>query len=608
MMVRRIATGNRPRARAAWLAGALLLGAGGSAAAPPPAPQPAAVATCLATADAQPAAAREIAERALAALDAAADPRGAALLRRCIGHTYELGGDLPRAGQAYEAALSDAERSGDREVEADVLGLRGGLRHRSGDFEGALDDLRRAHDIYVALDRGPSVSWVLNAIANVYADAAVGDYDRAIGYYRENLERHRASGDRAEMATTLFNIGSTLERQGDLAQAMAHYQQAREIDAARGDPESVAEEDRVIGALHARLGRLDLALPLIDAALGHYRARDDADGIARTRLTRAIALNEGGRPREALAELDPVQAHFESTGNRRFLVRVHALRAAALASMSRWEEAFAARSRQAELQGEIDRALASENLSRLRVAFDLERAEAQNRALRAENAQRRAQEESAARERRLERIVTALALVLVLVLAVLGALQLRAARRFRVLALADELTGLPNRRSVLAFLRAALADAVRARRPLAVVGFDVDRFKSINDSLGHDGGDRVLRAVARLAAAALRHGDRVGRVGGEEFLLVLPGADADAAAEVAERLRSAIAGAPLPDLDPALRVSCSFGVAAAGDGEAVDDLLRRADAALYRAKSGGRNRVEVDASGGAAPAGAARSG
>jgi diguanylate cyclase (GGDEF)-like protein len=126
---------------------------------------------------------------------------------------------------------------------------------------------------------------------------------------------------------------------------------------------------------------------------------------------------------------------------------------------------------------------------------------------------------------------------------------------------------------------------------LSVIAFDVDHFKRINDAHGHHGGDRALQRIARIAQASLPEGARVGRMGGEEFLAVLPGASAAEALAAAEHLRLAIAGAGLDGQRTAHPVTISLGVATAGAEDDSEALLRRADGALYRAKREGRDRV-----------------
>jgi diguanylate cyclase (GGDEF)-like protein len=159
-------------------------------------------------------------------------------------------------------------------------------------------------------------------------------------------------------------------------------------------------------------------------------------------------------------------------------------------------------------------------------------------------------------------------------------------------AISDPLTGLYNRRLAMQRLDEELARARRTGAPVAVALVDLDHFKRVNDRLGHAAGDAVLREAARRLTAGTRASDVLARFGGEEFLLVAPGTPADAARSLAERLRAALASAPVETDKGVVAVTASFGVAVA-DGDQVDAtaLLAAADRALYNAKHAGRDRV-----------------
>jgi len=156
----------------------------------------------------------------------------------------------------------------------------------------------------------------------------------------------------------------------------------------------------------------------------------------------------------------------------------------------------------------------------------------------------------------------------------------------------DPLTGLANRGSALAELQNRFGLSQRYGRPLSVVVCDLDHFKQVNDTYGHGAGDFVLRTFGERLIATLREADLAGRIGGEEFLMVLPETDLTGARPFAERLRKAIAATPVPLASGGLTVTCSLGIAErTGDDLNAGQLLARADAALYRAKGGGRNQV-----------------
>ena len=151
---------------------------------------------------------------------------------------------------------------------------------------------------------------------------------------------------------------------------------------------------------------------------------------------------------------------------------------------------------------------------------------------------------------------------------------------------------LANRRAILALAHESMRQARRRSEPLSVLIVDVDHFKQINDGHGHGVGDQVLRQLAAVLPASLRSRDRLGRIGGEEFLAVLPGASLEQALAIAERMRQSVAAAAVEGDAGLIAVTVSIGVAANGPAaEPVDRLVERADSALYRAKSQGRNAV-----------------
>ncbi|RZS56933.1 GGDEF domain-containing protein [Sphaerotilus mobilis] len=166
------------------------------------------------------------------------------------------------------------------------------------------------------------------------------------------------------------------------------------------------------------------------------------------------------------------------------------------------------------------------------------------------------------------------------------------AERMRTLAATDVLTGLPNRRSMLDTLHSTLDSSRRADLPLAIVLVDADHFKAVNDRHGHAVGDAVLIHLGALMRTHLRSSDTLARWGGEEFLICAPGTPQEAAREIAERVREAVASSPTPHGEP---LTVSLGVAVCRDHDDVDSLLLRADRALYTAKSAGRDRVVLAA-------------
>ncbi len=164
-------------------------------------------------------------------------------------------------------------------------------------------------------------------------------------------------------------------------------------------------------------------------------------------------------------------------------------------------------------------------------------------------------------------------------------------------ALKDSLTGLWNRRAIFAMLEREVCRAQRDRFPITLVMIDLDHFKKINDTYGHLTGDEVLREAAARLTEAMRPYDFAGRYGGEEFLVVLPSCSPHNGIQRAEEFRRVLAARPVPTAIGPLAITCSLGVAAYDDAMPPEDLIHRADAALYRAKRFGRNCVVAAESG-----------
>ena len=510
----------------------------------------------------------------------AADAR--ALIDR--GTALEKAGRIEEATRDYTAATTLAERTGDRVLLGDALQSLGYMQYYRGDTNAALANLRRAYDLAIAAGNAKAQRESLAVIAHIYADDRVRQYDRAIEYYRQVLPQFEAAKADDEVADTLFNIGSTYDRKNDLTAALDWYRRALAAEEKLGRKGEAAFVKRSTAVTLGKLGRLEEALLLLDDALRTFTAEKQTDGAMQVRQSRGIIRRRLGRIDAAIEDLETSRGWFEAQKSSRFLQKTNEELALAYSAAGRYRDAYDARTRDAALQRELAEKLREEHTSRLRVQFDAEKKEHENRALIRENA-------AAARIRRLQTIILILGAAIILVLGYLASRLMRDARRMRVMAMTDELTRLPNRRHILTLAEEQLQHARISREPLSVVAFDIDHFKRVNDTSGHAVGDVVLQRVAHACRAALRPGDRVGRTGGEEFLVVLAATTERDAIAVAERLRTAVEAIDCGDIAPALGVTISLGVAQWDGHATLERLIAAADEVLYRAKREGRNRV-----------------
>ena len=351
------------------------------------------------------------------------------------------------------------------------------------------------------------------------------------------------------------------------------------------DPVGMSYAESSLSRAHLMLGQLADALRHARRAVELLPPGADPVQAAHAGIGLAAALNAQRQGAAALAALDAVAATvaaLDRPAMRRSELRE---RAQALALLGRWSEAYGAMNAKLELDDSLERDRQSAQAARLRGQFNRERDMASLGALRS----RQALDQQLLHTQTAAIGLGALLFTLLTVFAVRKGLQARALHR---LAMVDELTGLPNRRAVQQRLADAFRQARRQRQSLSLLMVDLDRFKAVNDTHGHAVGDQVLRHVAQVLAGVLRSGDWAGRLGGEEFLVVLPGAAAAQAADVAERMRRAVAESPCIGPAGPLPVTVSIGVGALDDAaQSADELVDRADVLLYRAKREGRNLV-----------------
>jgi diguanylate cyclase (GGDEF)-like protein len=429
---------------------------------------------------------------------------------------------------------------------------------------------------------------VLNAIAIVYN--RMGDPAQARDYFQQSLRALEPMHAVREQAVTLHNLGRAAENLRDLDAARRHYvaalEAARTIDFARGEAYAL----RGLASLANDAGDGAGALARVEQAESRAGATPDQRLRGQIDLQRGIALRLLGRLAESVRSLEKALAIFGEAGSRNELASTYGALAATHADSGNWKAAY---QRESELKAESERLMRlqlDQRFATLKIEFDTAAKDRENAALQREKQAAEVALGLEQRANRLQVVVIALAAVLLLALALLAARQRRTSHAMRSLALTDELTGLPNRRDVLNRLRPLLAQP--GAGACAVLLADLDHFKRINDEHGHLVGDEVLRLVAAQLTDAVRDPVFVGRLGGEEFLVVLPDAELEAARQVAERIRERLAGIDTRRLAPNLPLTVSIGVAVCvPTRDTVSSMLSRADAALYDAKRSGRNRV-----------------
>ena len=532
--------------------------------------------------------ARDMLARATAQLPLARRGGLRAGVHSCEGDIHESAGDNARAMSAFELAVSAAEAAGDDEMLANALYQRGWLRGVQGDYALGLIDLRRSVTLYEKGDFPEHSRTAVNGIATIYN--RMGDYAQAQQYFEQASKAQLAAGMQREAVVTLYNLGRTRENLGQWDSAQRAHLEAMELSRRIGYARGEAYAQRGLASVHNARGEWQKALERLADAEKLAAGMPDARLQAQIALVRGIALRGMQRPTESVAALNAALATFGKAEALAELAATHAALAAAQADLADWRNAYENQRLLKEVTDRLHARQLDQRFTTLKVEFDTAAREQENALLVREKAATVAALREQQRAGQLQIVAITLAALLAALLGVLAWRHRRTSRTMQMLAMTDELTGLPNRRAVLA----QLAEVLAAGKTCAVLILDIDHFKAINDQYGHLVGDEVLRAVAGVVANVLRRPMVAGRLGGEEFLLLLAQMELEAAVQVAEQVRAAVTDLDTSRWFSGRPLSASAGVAMAHPGPGgVADALRRADEALYAAKAAGRNRVHA---------------
>jgi diguanylate cyclase (GGDEF)-like protein len=512
-------------------------------------------------------------------------PALAAQLLECEGNLREFAGETSEAMVTYERAVAIAETARDDEVLANALYERGYLRGVRGELAAGLTDLRRASDLFDRLHKVEEGLNTVLAVALLYD--RMGDPQQARRHFEQALAAQRSAGMLREQVVTQHNLGRVLENLGDRGAARASYSAALALAEKLGYPRGRAYALRGLASVSNSEGHGAAALKYASAAADLLAKAPDERLRAQIALQRGIALRLLNRPGESLSLLSETLKAFAAADSPAEATATRGELAATAAAMGDYRAAFEHAQAFKAASDKILKRQIEQRFASLKVEFEMTVTDRENKALKREKA---ASERALAEEQRANRLRTVslmLAGVLVVVLSVLLRRHRRASTRMHGLAMTDELTQLGNRRHVLGTLQAMLADGTAGSLLIA----DLDLFKAINDVHGHLVGDEILRAVSAALRAAVPLDAELGRLGGEEFIVILPSAGRTQAQHIAEQARATVAAIDASKWLPDRGITISIGGSAFARGDTLSTVLRRADDALFDAKRSGRNCV-----------------
>lgn len=508
----------------------------------------------------------------------------------CEGTILETAGDSAEALRLYDRAVAVATSVRDLEMLAAASFSRGYLLGLQGKYASGLSDLKRSQSLYDQLRLPNHSLTALNGIAILYN--RMGDYVQARHMYDQALKAQRTAGMYREQSVTLHNLGRVYENLAQWDAAQVSFQESYNICRQLNYPRGEAHALRGLAAVKNAKGDPQGALDILDQAAALQKQTPDARLNAQIQLARGIALHELKHLQASVDALKEALAVFRQIDSLNELRATYRALAAVLSDMGNWREGYGNLLLAHETSERLFRNQVDQRFATLKVEFDTAAKDKENALLLRENNANQLALAQGKRASKLQNIVIALTVVLAVLLATLAIHQWRSRRRMHVLAMTDELTGVPNRRAVLS----RLAPLLQHPNPpsCAMLIIDIDHFKSINDQHGHAEGDEALILVAATLREQVSEPSFIGRLGGEEFVVVLPGADYDKAYRMAERFREGVMAIDTCRWLKDRRITVSIGLTLSREsGDTPSTMLQRADSALYEAKRSGRNCVRA---------------
>ncbi|MGL4712569.1 MAG: GGDEF domain-containing protein [Shewanella sp.] len=536
--------------------------------------------------------------QALNNIPSTASPHFITDLTLCYSSFLQQNDDIDGAMKGYNLSVKRAYEHKDLKLIADSRSLRGALYSYIGDFSAALNDLVTAQDLYESLNLTGWASINLADIANSYR--RYGDPQTAIHHYTKLKTFYLKNNNQEQAMYVNSDIGHALDELGQHQQAIDNFLISYQYFKEHKMKRMTATITLNIAYSLIKLNRLTEAEKYLAEANTVIDEKELAN-YSFMKLFMADIKFQQARYTEALIFLEQGEKAFRTLQNDRGLTQLLQLKSKTYAAMNDLPAAYAVLQQFVDLTKKVDDNALSHQTTALKVKFDTSRVESENKRL-IENQNLKEQELALLEKNKsLQHIILLLAGLILTLVSIFAYKQVHRNRQLQVIALTDHLTQLPNRRHIYAQAQQHFQQALTQKRSFSVIIFDVDHFKQINDNFGHEQGDRALRTIANASRALFGNTNLIGRIGGEEFLILLPDTNTSKTIELAHQLQAHISHLSAQDLPSEIKLTVSAGVATlepqnntedSYQDQDFDSLLKRADNALYEAKNTGRNCVK----------------
>ncbi|MBO9489386.1 diguanylate cyclase [Endozoicomonas sp. G2_1] len=465
-------------------------------------------------------------------------------------------------------------------------------------YETSLNEIQQAYVDAFALDDKLLVAVINETYGAIYGYMA--EYEKSIDYYHKALETYRALNYPAYIAEATYGLASTYRYWGKYQKAIEEFRNYQQILSYTPNVEVSYFAAYGLGMTLAEDKQCQAALPVISQAFTLNGPKDYDAELYKRRATCFIALNQLKEAEKALAQARDILFGIEELNGTSWQLDIVKIEAELAKANGNLEQAYDLLHSYQEKNEALYKKNASERLISVRASLEYERQKTEISLLKQQARVQSLEVVRKQQQNQQQRYLIVFILLIVIYIATLLVTQRRNNAKMKQLTIIDPLSQVYNRRYMFEYLN-SLVDGKEDKLSFALMVFDIDDFKKINDNFGHPIGDQVIKQVAKQAKKTLRQQDVFGRIGGEEFMAILPRIAAEQAHDIAERLLTAISqhGVPLTTgakLEPVssdrVEVTVSIGVANYSSTLADSQTLYScADKALYQAKRAGKAQV-----------------
>lgn len=511
-----------------------------------------------------------------------------------LGYFYEGQVDYVTARKHYTTGYSIAVKSGDGVVQGRGKLYLASLYTYEEDYASALKYMKESYAIAMEVGNG-DLSWeVMNELGLLYS--YLEEPEEAAKIHLQAVEIAKKIQVKELSINSLFNLAHAYVDMKDYDKANFYFNQMLSDSKASTEKSNMYSAYKGFAVVGLKSGQYERALaylqkaeeylPYIEGVMSqfhHYYMKADI-------LTQ---MEQTNKALEAYVIAEQKLPNEQKSNDKLFGLGMLRIKAQLNANQGMYKQGYELLDSYNEGYTKFRTLEKDKTEGKLRIAFDVERNQSRNRMLEKENQIKVLQLKQAKSEQQIQTFFLVALALLSLGLIFVMYRQLHSRRQLKTIAETDSLTNLSNRRYALAKGAELVDESSNDQIKVSVMLFDLDHFKSVNDTYGHGAGDEVLKSIAATTKSCLRDSDVMARIGGEEFLAILPGVSIDTAQLIAERLKDKLAAQEQQSEEERFHVTASFGVAMADGAESFEALIRRADKAMYQAKANGRNCVEV---------------